>query len=54
MIDEYVLGGLELLHSKISKLNSPSDIIEFMNDTLMELQDTIYDMENKKTNEQSK
>ena len=38
---ENVLGGLELLHSKISKFNSSSDIIEFMNDTLKEFQDTI-------------
>ena len=41
IIDEYVLGGLELIHSKISKFNSSSDIIEFMNDTLKEFQDTI-------------
>lgn len=38
LIDEYVLGGLELLHSKVVKINSYSDMVEFMDETLGELQ----------------
>lgn len=41
IIDEYVLGGLELLHSKISKINTSSDMIEFMNETIGEFQELI-------------
>lgn len=41
IIDEYVLGGLEELHSKISKINTSSDMIEFMSETLNDFQELV-------------
>lgn len=34
IIDEYVLGGLELIHAKIMDMSSREALIDFMNDTI--------------------
>lgn len=38
LIDEYVLGGLELLHQKIDEISSREAMIVFMKETLEEIQ----------------
>ena len=38
-IDEYVLGGLELLYEKISEISSIEAMIDFMKETLEEIQE---------------
>ena len=41
LIDEYVLGGLELLHSKVESISSREAMIDFMNEALKEIQDAV-------------
>lgn len=41
ILDEYALGGLELLHSKVMEISSTEEMIAFMEDTLEEIQDAV-------------
>ena len=38
LVDQYVLGGLELIHEKVNNLSTPVAMISFMNETLEEFQ----------------
>ncbi len=49
IIDEYVLGGLELIHEKVMNISSPQEMISFMRETLnefKELNDLKIDLKN--------
>ena len=41
IIDEYVLGGLELLYEKVSAISSAELMIVFMNETIDEIQSLV-------------
>lgn len=41
LIDEFVLGGLELLHSKVESISSREGMIDFMNETIQEIRDAV-------------
>lgn len=41
LIDEFVLGGLELLYEKIASISSREAMIDFMKETMEEFQDLI-------------
>ena len=50
LIDEYVLGGLELLHSKVESISSREAMIDFMNDALKEIQDAVKSKKAERSN----
>ncbi len=41
LIDEYALGGLELIHSKIMEISSTQAMISFMKEALKDIQDAV-------------
>lgn len=46
LIDEYVLGGLELIHSKVIETTSPQAMVELIDEMIIELQ---QELEHKRT-----
>lgn len=46
LVDQYVLGGLELIYEKVNGIATPVAMISFMNDTLLEFQKA-YQVSNK-------